>query len=217
MRKSNITSVISILVAALALNACAVIDEVHNARQAVNAFYGFKTIAGVQAPFPAYAQASVASFSVQIVPREGQDAAVISRTMTAAMVDYARRAAAVTGLRITVCSTNCPAGQRIAANFTEKGYHKDIVNRIAMGDKLRGNLRIIDTASGNVEADQEINAMKTYADVVEFANAYIGGLIGASASKANDNSDKQNKAMVKRLNALDKLPKRYAKVLDQAA
>lgn len=193
-----------------------VAHAVKSVRGATNAYYSFKMISNLNDPFPAFAGADVASFSFNISPRLGQDHEAIKNAMHAAVTEHARKVFQYTGLRVTACSASCPTGQRVDALFTETGFSDNIINRISVGKKLRGQLSYADANKGTMLSSQQVDTMENYGQFVILMNNYTSALAIETASKERNLSDKQIHSMVDNINKLDTLPKKYKKVLSQA-
>ena len=129
-----------------------VIDRVGQVRGATAAYNASKVVSDFGDLPAAFVGVQAVRGETRIGPRKDEDQV---RAAFSANFDHVlRTAVAINGAPLRVCpaQTACPGA--LTVQFVEDDYHRNLIERISLGDKLRGRLLLVESGSGRVVHEQ---------------------------------------------------------------
>jgi hypothetical protein len=158
------------------LTGCAAVqtayDSFDRARGVTGAYHSYqsvKDLRNVQPHFQGYGSVLV---TADIQPRE--DAANLPLIFASNMAVYIQSTARVVRAPLQVCqSQNQCAGRVLNLSFKEDAYDRNVVQKLTVGDRIRGKLYFSVTASGRVLDEVQVELAENYATLAKLTSAPI--------------------------------------------
>ncbi len=155
-----------------------VIDRVGQVRGAAAAYNASKSIKDLGNLPAAFVGVQAIRGETQIGPRKDE---ARTRAAFAANFDHVlRTAVAVTGAPMRVCPAEDPCPGALTVQFIEDDYQRNLVERISLGDKLRGRLVLAESGSGRVVHEQRYEVLKDYADTQNLVGVSLMQMLNKS-------------------------------------
>lgn len=144
-------------------------DRARGVTGAYHSYQSVKDLRNVQPHFQGYNSVMV---SADIQPRE--DAANLPLIFASNMAVYIQSTARVVRAPLQVCqSQNQCAGRVLSLSFKEDAYDRNIVQKLTVGDRIRGKLDFSDAASGRVLDEVQVELAENYATLAKLTSAPI--------------------------------------------
>lgn len=154
----------------MAQNAYSAFTGARNVTTGYHALTSVKDLKDSKPNFAGYNSVLVLS---EINPRE--DVANLPIIFGSNMAVYTQSAARAVRAPIQVCQVaNQCAGRVLALNFREDAYDRNLVQKITVGDKLRGKLYFTDLSSGQMLDEKRIELSEDYGKLAEAITGFIG-------------------------------------------
>lgn len=152
-----------------AQNAFGMVNSARNAQSAYHAYGSVKDLTNARPLFQGYNSVLVLA---DIQPRD--NAANLPMVFASNMAVYTGAAARTMRAPLQVCqAANQCAGRVLVVQFKEDAYDRNIVQRLTMGDKIRGKLFFLDQASGQIVDEKRAEMSDTYASLASMTSGFI--------------------------------------------
>ncbi|SNR73673.1 hypothetical protein [Desulfurobacterium atlanticum] len=117
---------------------------------------------------------------------------------------------------ITVCDTdNCTCkGKTLVVQFLENGYSPNLFNRITIGGMLRGKLRYIDSESGKVLREENMEVAKDYKTLLQEIAMSVSTKAAQTALKLHPEENPEK--LIDRLNKVKPIKPEYEKLFENS-
>lgn len=170
---------LSLLTSAL-LGGCASMDAAQNAysvftgaRNVTTGYHALTSVKDLTNSQPNFAGYSSVLVLADISPRE--DAANLPLIFASNLAVYTQSVARTVRAPLQVCQAmNQCTGRVLVLNFKEDAYDRNIVQKITVGDNLRGKLYFTDSASGRILEEKRVELSENYAKLAQTTTGFIG-------------------------------------------
>lgn len=211
------TPLIAVSSAMVVLSGCAAMDSavsVYNTAKGGTELYHSATSIKDMTHFnPAFQGYSSVLVLADIRPRE--DAPEVPGVFAQNMAYFTGSVARTVRAPLQVCYVmNQCAGRILVLNFKEDAYDRNIVQKLTVGDKIRGRLVFTDSASGQIVDEKRVELAETYA---ELAQRTSGMIVGAMLKSFPTNSAQENERIGAELEKLPAVAPQYEKILGKAS
>ena len=155
-----------------------VIDRVGQVRGATAAYNASKMVNDFGDLPPAFVGVQTIRGETRIGPRKDEERV---RAAFANNFDHVlRTAVAVSGAPVRVCPAQGPCPGALTVQFIEDDYHRNLVERLSLGNKLRGRLVLVESGTGRVVHEQRYEVLKDYADTQQLVGASVMQMLNKS-------------------------------------
>lgn len=181
-----------------------------NARAVSNASYANEMAKSMRNSEPIFNDYSAISVDTLIFPREGNKGDLV----TAAFKDNVRYLIDQDLKEVTpdknICSDASCQGKIMVVQFKESGYDANFIQKITIGDKLRGNLFFIDKESGTVIRKEDIEATANYEQILHMVHASV---VTKLLKGRQFKDQKEAEGVVNKVNTIDPIKPEYKELL----
>jgi hypothetical protein len=165
---------------ALLLTGCASMDAAQNAmslytgaRNVTTGYHAFSSVKDLADSKPNFAGYSSVLVLADIQP--SGDAADPPMVFASNLAVYTQSVARVVRAPLQVCQTMAQcSGRVLVLNFKEDAYDRNLVQRVTVGNNLRGRLLFTDSATGQILDEKRLELAENYAGLAEATTAFIG-------------------------------------------
>lgn len=165
---------------ALSASGCASMDAAQNvyslytgARNVTTGYHAFSSVKDLKDSKPNFAGYTSILVLADISPRESN--ANLPTIFASNLAVYTQSVARAVRAPLQVCqSMNQCSGRVLVLNFREDAYDRNLVQRVTVGDNLRGKLLFTDSASGQILDEKRIELSEDYAKLAEATTAFVG-------------------------------------------
>lgn len=160
---------------------------------------------------PVFSGFSTVMTYADIKPRENADElpAYFADNMRYLVDENAR----ATGVRVQTCAASQRCGGRVlTVQFVEDGFNRNIVEKVTMGSKLRGQLNYIDAGTGQILHSVRIEGTDDYRNTMSL----IHGSMSMSMLRTTGVEGKAAEGVVERVNAIEVIKPGYERVFDRS-
>lgn len=148
-----------------------VIDRVGQVRSATAAYNASKSVSDLKDLPPAFVGVQLLRAESRIGPRKNEEKV---RAAFVGNFDHALNTAiAVVGAPLRVCPTRVSCPGAMTVQFVEDDYHRSLIERLSLGDKLRGRLLLVESGTGRVVHEQRYEVLADYADTQRLIGASV--------------------------------------------
>lgn len=202
---------------AVSLTGCATVDSamsVYNtAKNGTEMYHSATSIKDMTNFNPAFQGFSSVLVLADIRPRDESPEAPTAFAQN--MAFYTGSVARTVRAPLQVCYVmNQCAGRILVLNFKEDAYDRNIVQKLTVGDKIRGRLLFTDSASGQIVDEKRVELAENYA---ELAQRTSGMIIGAMLKSFPTNSAQENERIGAELEKIPTVAPQYEKILGKAS
>lgn len=169
----------ALLVACVALTGCASIDAVQSvagvyssARNVTSGYHAYSSIKDLKSASPHFQGYNSVLVLADIRPRE--DAAELPAAFAGNMAVYTSSLARTVRAPLQVCQVmNQCSGKVLVLNFKEDAYDRNIVQRLTVGDKIRGKLLFTDSSTGQIIDEKRVEMGENYGSLAQLTSGMI--------------------------------------------
>lgn len=149
-----------------------VIDRVGQARGGVQAWHTAKTLRDFTAEAVDLSQFDSVYVQPFIVPRDEDRANEVVDAFNRSAQDALADLFADASMPHRVCKQGC-GEQPLRISFTEDSYGENVVNRLSLGDKLRGVMQFQNMQSGEVLQSLRLENQDDYLSIISLVRAAV--------------------------------------------
>lgn len=203
--------------AALLLTGCAAMDtatSIYNtAKGGTELYHSATSIKDLTGFNPAFQGFSSVLVLADIRPREeAPDApAVFAQNMAFFTGSVARTVRAP--LQVCYVMNQC-AGRVMVLNFKEDAYDRSIVQKLTVGDKIRGRLLFTDSATGQIVDEKRVELADHYAQLAESTS---GMIVGAMLKSYPPQGEHEHERIGAELQKIPAVAPQYQKILGKVS
>lgn len=177
---------------ALLMGGCASMDAAQSAysvftgaKNVTTGYHALSSVKDLKDSQPNFAGYSSVLVLADIAPRD--NAANVPMVFASNMAVYTQSVARAVRAPLQVCQVmNQCSGRVLVLNFKEDAYDRNIVQRVTVGDNLRGKLFFTDSASGRILDEKRIELSEDYAKLAQTTAGFIGYSMLKSFPAANE-------------------------------
>lgn len=200
-----------------ALTGCAAVDSalgVYNtAKGGTELYHSATSIKDMTNLTPAFQGYSSVLVLADIRPRD--EAPEAPAAFAHNMAFYTGSVARTVRAPLQVCYVmNQCAGRILVLNFKEDAYDRNLVQKLTVGDKIRGRLLFTDSASGQIVDEKRVELAENYA---ELAQRTSGMIVGAMLKSFPTQSAQENERIGAELEEIPTVAPQFEKTLGKAS
>lgn len=198
---------------AMLLTGCAAMDtatSIYNtAKGGTELYHSATSIKDLTSFNPAFQGFSSVLVLADIRPREEAPEAptAFARNMAFFTGSVARTVRAP--LQVCYVMNQC-AGRVMVMNFKEDAYDRNIVQKLTVGDKIRGRLLFTDSASGQIVDEKRVELAENYAELAESTS---GMIVGAMLKSYPPQNEREHERIGAELEKIPAVAPQYVKIL----
>ncbi len=204
----------AVAAACFLLSACQaipVLDRVGQVRDATVAYNAAKTVGDFTELPAAFTGVRAIRGDSRIGPQKNEE-----RVRAAFMANFdhvLRTAVSVSGAPIQVCAGQSQCSGAMTVQFIEDDYHQNLLERLSLGNKLRGRLLLVESGTGRIVHEQRYEVLKDYADVQQLVGVSLMQMMNKSFPPI---SEDKGRAIAARAQQAQWIAPAHAKVLKGA-
>ncbi|WP_273453700.1 hypothetical protein [Nevskia ramosa] len=143
-----------------------------SARTVTTGYHSVTMLKDLKSANPVFAGYDSAVMLAEIAPRE--KALSLPDVFASNMAVYTSSVAQTVRSPIKVCKAvaDCP-GKVLVVQFKEDAYDRNLLQRLTIGDKIRGKLIFIDQATGRIIEEKRAEMGENYASLAKVTSGYI--------------------------------------------
>jgi len=185
-------------------------DRARGVTGAYHAYQSVKDLRNAQPHFQGYDSVLVAA---DIQPRE--EAANLPLIFASNMAVYVQSAARTVRAPLRVCqSQNQCAGRILALTFKEDVYDRNVLQKLTVGDRIRGKLYFAEAASGRVLEEMQIELAENYGTLAKLTST---GIAMSMLRSFPSNSGPENERIAAEMEKIPFVAPQYERVLGRAS
>ncbi len=168
-----------LLFSAITLSGCAALDVAtsavdiyQSARTVTTGYHSVSMLKDLKSTNPVFTGYDSAVVLAEIQPRE--KALTLPDVFASNMAEYTASVAQSVRAPLKVCKAvaDC-SGKVLVVQFKEDAYDRNLVQRLTIGDKIRGKLIFIDQASGRIIDEKRAEMGDNYGSLAKVTSGYI--------------------------------------------
>ncbi len=177
-------------------------------RSLTTGYHSLKMVKSMSNSGPLFQGYDYVRVETMIAPRDEEAQIKIADAFSDNMKYLLNEDLEATGVKTVLCSSSPCEGRVIVVQFKEKGYDESLVQKIFIGDKIRGSLYFIDQETGTVIREENFESISTYKDMFHLMHSSFS----LKMLKEITDSDEM-KAASDRVNEIDPIKPEYADLL----
>lgn len=202
---------VGIAAAVAALAGCSAVNTASSVYSNVKAGMGAKsaytTVKDMKDAQPVFVGYTAVVATAEVAPRK--EIAGFPEAFADNMRYLVTESARAVSAPIQACvSVQACGGRVLAIQFTEDGFNRNLVERVTMGDRLRGKLVYMDLAGGRVIAEKRIEGVEDYTAMM----GLIRGSLAAAMLKSFPPTPDSGKTAADSLNRIASIKPGYEKL-----
>lgn len=216
---SSLTRSAGSLSLAMALAGCAAIDGAQSAiglydsaKSVTSGYHAYTSVKDLKNASPTFAGYDGVVVLADIRPRENADnlAAIFASNLAGYTTAVAKTVLAP--LQVCPSLASC-SGKVLVLNFREDAYDRNLVQRLTVGDRIRGRLVFTDAASGRILDEKQAEMGENYASLARLTSGFVMGAMYKSFPPA---TDAEGERIGKALQQIPVVAPEYERVLGKA-
>lgn len=217
--RSRLIRAAGFLSLAVVLSGCAAIDGAQSAiglydsaKSVTSGYHAYTSVKDLKNASPTFAGYDGVVVLADIRPRENADN--LAAIFASNLAGYTTAVAKAVRAPLQVCSslTSC-SGKVLVLNFREDAYDRNLVQRLTVGDKIRGRLVFTDAASGRILDEKQAEMSENYASLARLTSGFVMGAMYKSFPPA---TDAEGERIGKALQQIPVVAPEYERVLGKA-
>ena len=172
---------LSMVIAFLLLSGCAAVETAQSAiglydsaRSVTTGYHAVTSVKDLQNAKPLFRDIDSVLVLADIRPREA--APELPLAFAGNLASYTTAVASAVGAPIRVCRVMAECtGRVLTLNFVEDAYDRNLVQRLTVGDKIRGKLVFTDAASGQILDEKRAEIAEDYAGLARQVSGFVMG------------------------------------------
>jgi hypothetical protein len=172
---------LAMVVAFLLLSGCAAVDTAQSAiglydsaRSVTTGYHAVTSVKDLQNAKPLFRDIDSVLVLADIRPREAVPELAVA--FAGNLASYTTAVASAVGAPIRVCRVMAEcSGRVLTLNFVEDAYDRNLVQRLTVGDKIRGKLVFTDAASGQILDEKRAEIAENYAGLARQVSGFVMG------------------------------------------
>lgn len=221
MRKG--TSLFLPLIAGLMFSSCtsavdSVVTAYNLATTGYHAYYTHKLWESLKTAEPIFAGYDCVKVQALVLPAEGEDIQKVRDAFVDNFKYIVRKDLEAARLdNIKVCTDEgCEcSGKTLIVRFREKGYKDDILHKITVGSKLRGELLYIDGETGKVIRKDNLELAKNYEQLLWEIHLSVGSKAVKTFETLHPNAGKELEQVVADFNKINPVKPEYKELFEK--
>lgn len=202
---------------AMLLTGCAAMDtatSIYNtAKGGTELYHSATSIKDLTSFNPAFQGFSSVLVLADIRPREDSPEAPTAFAQNMAFFTGSVARSVRAPLQVCYVMNQC-AGRILVLNFKEDAYDRNIVQKLTVGDKIRGRLLFTDSASGQIVDEKRVELAENYAELAERTS---GMIVGAMLKSFPTQSAQENERIGAELEKIPTVAPQFERVLGKAS
>lgn len=188
-------------------------DTFDQARGVTGAYHSYQSVKDLRNAQPHFQGYNSVLVTADIHPRE--DVANLPLVFASNMAVYIQSVARTVRAPLQVCqSPNQCAGRVLALSFKEDAYDRNLVQKLSVGDRIRGKLYFSDAASGRVLDEMQVELADNYATLAKLTSAPIAmSMLRSFPSE----SGPENESIAAEMEAIPFVAPQYERVLGRTS
>ncbi len=179
--RANLGRAASTLALVLVLSGCAAVDGAqsaiglyNSARNVTGGYHAYTSVKDLKDAQPHFAGYGSVVVLADIRPRE--NAENLAAVFASNLAGYTTAVAKAVRAPLKVCASlaQC-SGKVLVLNFREDAYDRNLVQRITVGDRIRGKLLFTDAATGKVLDEKRAEMGENYASLARLTSGFVMG------------------------------------------
>ena len=170
---------LAMVIAFLLLSGCAAVDTAQSAiglydsaRSVTTGYHAVTSVKDLQNAKPLFRNIDSVLVLADIRPRDA--APELPVAFAGNLASYTTAVAAAVGAPIRVCRVMAEcSGRLLTLNFVEDAYDRNLVQRLTVGDKIRGKLMFTDAASGQILDEKRAEIADDYAALARQVSGFV--------------------------------------------
>lgn len=217
--RSSLTRSAGSLSLAMALAGCAAIDGAQSAiglydsaKSVTSGYHAYTSVKDLKNASPTFAGYDGVVVLADIRPRENADN--LAAIFASNLAGYTTAVAKTVRAPLQVCPSlaSC-SGKVLVLNFREDAYDRNLVQRLTVGDRIRGRLVFTDAASGRILDEKQAEMGENYASLARLTSGFVMGAMYKSFPPA---TDAEGERIGKALQQIPVVAPEYERVLGKA-
>jgi len=181
----------------------------NNVKAGTMMYHSYDLVKTIRTAEPLFKDYDNVMVRVQINPREDVDGHDISAAFEKNVRYIIEKDTETSGDYLKVCELECE-GRTLVLQFKETGYNSNIVQKLTVGDKLRGELYYMDHDNAEVLKIEKLEMSDDYAGLLREIHMSVISKILKSMSEQGGRRDKREmRGMVEEYNAFDPVMPEY--------
>lgn len=172
---------LAMVVLAVLLSGCAAVDTAQSAiglydsaRSVTTGYHAVTSVKDLQNAKPLFKDIDSVLVLADIRPRDAVPA--LPSAFAANLAIYTTAVAAAVGAPIRACRVMAEcSGRVLTLNFVEDAYDRNLVQRLTVGDKIRGKLVFTNAASGQILDEKRAEIAEDYAALARQVSGFVMG------------------------------------------
>lgn len=179
--RSNLSRPAWLLSLAVAVSGCAAVDGAQSviglydsARSVTSGYHAYTSVKDLKYAEPHFAGYDGVVVLADIRPRE--KAENLAAVFASNLAGYTTAVAKAVRAPLKVCASlvQC-SGKVLILNFREDAYDRNLVQRLTVGDRIRGKLLFTDAATGKVLDEKRAEMGEDYASLARLTSGFVMG------------------------------------------
>ncbi len=194
------------------------VQAYHLASAGYHAYYTHKLWESLKTAEPIFAGYDCVKVQALVLPAETEEIQKVRNAFVDNFKYIVRKDLEAARLNnIKVCTDEgCEcSGKTLIVQFKEKGYKGDILHRITVGSKLRGELLYIDGETGKVIRKDNLELAKNYKQLLWEIHLSVGSKAVKTFEVLHPNAGKELQQVVADFNKIDPIKPEYKKLFEK--
>ena len=172
---------LAVVVLAVLLSGCAAVDTAQSAiglydsaRSVTTGYHAVTSVKDLQNAKPLFKDIDSVLVLADIRPRDAVPE--LPTAFAGNLASYTTAVAGAVGAPIRVCRAMAEcSGRVLTLNFVEDAYDRNLVQRLTVGDKIRGKLVFTNAASGQILDEKRAEIAEDYAALARQVSGFVMG------------------------------------------
>ena len=210
---------LSLTILLVLVSGCAAVDTAQSAigmydsaRSVTTGYHAVTSIKDLQNAKPLFRDIDSVLVLADIRPREASPE--LPMAFAGNLASYTTAVAAAVGAPIRVCRAMAEcSGRVLTLNFVEDAYDRNLVQRLTVGDKIRGKLLFTDAANGQILDEKRAEIAEDYAALARQVSGFVMGSLYKSYPPT---TEADGERVGKAINQIPVVATEYERVLGKA-
>lgn len=191
------------------------VDLYSNVKAGAQMYHSYDLVKTIRTAEPLFRDYDYVMVRVEINPRETEAGHDLSAAFKKNMHFIIEKDTQTSGDYLRVCESEC-AGRTLVIQFKETGYDRNLIQKLTVGDMLRGELYYLNYENAEVLKIENLEIAKDYIQLLqEIHMSVVSKIIKSMNEEGGQQDEKEMRKMVEEYNTFDPVMPEYRELFSR--